>query len=151
MPDAGRATGIWWFVRQDEEGWKRERLLIVVLDQQGQILGAGEALPDTLTAEHLRNILKGIPLAQAAGLISIHNQPRTRARASQSDSVIVECLRRAAEEIGIPLLDHATFRGGRVRSLADNSELLQPPQGKGVDLLTRQRRHTARQRHRPEQ
>jgi DNA repair protein RadC len=122
--DAGRATGIWWFVRQDAGGWKRERLLIVVLDQQRQILGAGEVPPGAVTAAHLRRILKGIPLAQAAGLITIHNQPGTRRRPSRGDAAIVACLRQAAEEIGVPLLDHAIFRGGRFHSLLNNSKLL---------------------------
>jgi DNA repair protein RadC len=121
---AGRATGIWWFVRQDDGGWKRERLLIVVLDHQQQILGAGEAPPGTVSAARLRRILKGIPLAQAAGLISIHNQPRRRLRPPRSDAAIVACLRQAAEEIGVPLLDHAIFRGGHFHSLANNSEPL---------------------------
>ena len=124
MRDAGRATGIWWFVRQDDGGWKRERLLIVVLDQQRQILGAGEVPLGTVTAAHLRRIMKGIPLTQAAGLVSIHNQPRIRLRPSRNDAAIVACLRQAAEEIGVPLLDHAIFRGGRFHSLANNSDLL---------------------------
>jgi DNA repair protein RadC len=142
--DAGCATGIWWFVRQNEGGWKRERLLIVVLDQNGQILGAGEAPLATMTAVRLRGILKDIPLARAAGLVSIHNQPKTRPRLPESDTALIACLRRSAEEIGVPLLDHAVFCDGRFHSLAD--QLLQPHR-KG-DVPAHHGPHPARPRRR---
>jgi DNA repair protein RadC len=108
-------------VREGEDAWKHERLLIMFLDEEQQIVGVGEVPAARVTAEHIRGILQNVPRARAAGFISVHGQPRVGGSGSVNDAALLKRLRTIAAEIGMPLLDHVRFRRGHCHSMVHRS------------------------------
>jgi DNA repair protein RadC len=67
---------------------------------------------------HPREVLKPAILASAAGIIVAHNHPSGDPTPSADDVEITKRLARAADIMGIPLLDHVIVgSGGRFESL----------------------------------
>jgi DNA repair protein RadC len=106
-------------VREPNAAWERERLLIVVLNRQQQIMAAGEIPPAGVTAARLRAVFKGVRLTQAGGLIGVHNRPGANPRSLESDAAMMRRLKRLASEFGVPLIDHVVFSRGRYHSTSD--------------------------------
>ena len=135
MPASRRSDGVWRFVRDDDAAWQRERLLIVVLNQQQAIASVREVPPGRRTIAGLRRVFRGTDFAQAAGLISIHYQPSASPLAS--DSAITMRLQAFAEELGVPLLDHLIFHRGRYDSMVNGRRAA--PSALGVATRARSR------------
>jgi DNA repair protein RadC len=98
-------------------------LLVVALDAQQRVVGTGELPLADVTAVRLRQALRAMHLAHPATFIAVHHQPRASAQPSPSDWLIAERLQQAADEIGLPLLDHFLFSQGRYHSLSGRGRL----------------------------
>jgi len=69
-------------------------------------------------------VFKAAILANAAALIAVHNHPSGDPTPSSSeDHAITERLRKAAELLGMSLLDHVVIGDGRYVSFADTGIL----------------------------
>lgn len=114
MPYKSSARRIWRLALENKGAWERERLLIVLLDGRERVVGVGEVPAGGATSAHVRAILRDIPPGKAVGFISVHSQPGESP--PPNDTALVARLEAIAEEIGLPLLDHVRFRGGRCQS-----------------------------------
>ena len=77
----------------------------------------------TGTAVDVRCVLREALLARATGLILCHNHPSGNARPSGPDDRLTQEMKRAAEAIGIRLLDHVIVCDGAYFSYADEGRL----------------------------
>ena len=113
-------TDLWQFVRQADEEWERERLLLVMLDARRDVIGVAEVNPANLSAARLRPLLKNIPLTDATALIGLHNQPRLSPHPSLNDHATTKRLARVANELGVEFVDHLVFSKGRLFSVGNS-------------------------------
>jgi DNA repair protein RadC len=119
VPGDERGPHLWRFARERGAAWERERLFIVALDGAYKIMAVGETTRQHLSTTRLRKLLEDVPLAQVAMLVCVHHQARVNPESSKEDEAIAQRLRRAADRLGIRLLDHVIFCRGRYRSLGD--------------------------------
>ena len=86
----------------------RERVVMVVLDNAGGIIGyEDESIGDLNSAAfHPRELMKFAILSNAAGAILLHNHPSGNTNPSTQDIVATERLKKAFDIMGIRLLDH---------------------------------------------
>jgi DNA repair protein RadC len=113
----GRGTDIWRLVQQQRADWMRERLLVVALDERQRVVGTGELPLTELTPVRLRGVLEAMHLTQPVTFIAVHQQARASRQPSPGDSLIAKQLRHAADEVGMPLVDHFLFSHGRYHSI----------------------------------
>lgn len=86
----------------------REHLLAIFTDAHGATIAINTVSIGTLTASlvHPREVFKAAILAQAAGIVLVHNHPSGRAEPSDDDKETTRRLRKAGELMGIPVVDH---------------------------------------------
>jgi len=87
---------------------KQEVFLILMLDNKNKILGLKEICIGILDASiiHPREIFKPAIKNSASKIILVHNHPSGDPNPSNEDIEVTEQLKKAGEEIGIPILDH---------------------------------------------
>lgn len=109
-------------LREEMLSWDRERFLALLLDGRNKLLGIDEVSKGSLGASivHPRELFKAAILANAAAIICAHNHPSGDPTPSAEDRRITERLRRAAEVLGIPILDHVVIGNPSFYSFADN-------------------------------
>jgi DNA repair protein RadC len=110
------------FLRDEMLSSDRERFLTLLLDGKNKLLGVEVVSTGSLSSSivHPREVFKGAILANAAALICAHNHPSGDPTPSAEDRRITERLRRAAEVVGIPILDHVVIGNPSYYSFADN-------------------------------
>jgi DNA repair protein RadC len=93
----------------------------VLVDGRHKVIGLDEVSTGTLTASlvHPREISKAAILANAGGIVLVHNHPSGDPSPSTEDREITSRLKQAAEIIGIPILDHVVLGHDRFHSFAD--------------------------------
>jgi DNA repair protein RadC len=87
---------------------RRVRIQPVLLTGQNYILGIGPISIGTLTSTlvHLREVWKGIVLANAAGFLCVHNHLTANPAPSPEDKAMTKQIRDLAELCDVPFLDH---------------------------------------------
>jgi DNA repair protein RadC len=85
-----------------------EVMLAFYLNSQNVVVGWQEVSRGLVDAAlvHPREIYKAAILANASGVIIVHNHPSGNATPSYEDRKISESLKKAGEIVGIRLLDH---------------------------------------------
>jgi DNA repair protein RadC len=91
----------------------QERFIALHLDIKNrlksyQLVGLGTV---TACPVGVAEILKGVLLANGAGLLAAHNHPSGDPGPSKEDNLLTERLRDACQLIDIPLLDHVIVAG----------------------------------------
>ena len=109
-------------LREEMLTWDRERFVALLLDGGNKLLGIDEVSKGSLGASivHPRELFKAAILANAAAIICAHNHPSGDPTPSAEDRRITERIRRAAEILGIPVLDHVVIGDPSYYSFADN-------------------------------
>ncbi len=85
----------------------REVCLVFLVDSKNRIIGVNTVSIGTLNSSlvHPREVLKPAILANACGIIFVHNHPSADPTPSEMDLDMFKRLRAAGELIGIDLLD----------------------------------------------
>lgn len=101
-------------------GRDREHCVAALLDTKHRLLTV--ALVSIGTIDHTfmspREILREALLANAAAIVVAHNHPSGDAEPSKDDEAVTRRLSKAAEVVGIELLDHLVVADGQWTSLA---------------------------------
>lgn len=101
-------------------GADRERCVAALLDTKHRLLRTVTVSVGSLDHTFMapREVLRDALLANAAALVLAHNHPSGDPEPSRDDELITRRLVRAAEVVGIDLLDHLVIGGERWVSLA---------------------------------
>lgn len=97
------------------ENYDQEVLVLIMLDQKTRIKQEKMLYKGTYDSFSIdiRQILQEIVLAKAKSFILIHNHPDEEKEPSQNDIIATKTIQKAAENLGIKLLDHVIiYRGG---------------------------------------
>jgi DNA repair protein RadC len=119
-PVIGGAEDVYRLLRRRLSGRDREHFVVLLLSSRHAVLAIETVSVGSLNASivHPREVLKPAILASAAGIIVAHNHPSGDPTPSADDVEITKRLARAADIMGIPLLDHVIVgSGGRFESL----------------------------------
>jgi DNA repair protein RadC len=102
-----------------------EVFAVLFLDSQNRLLAADELFRGTLnqTAVYPREVVRRALEHNAAAVILAHNHPSGVAEPSQADRLLTEALRRALQQLDIPVLDHLIVAAGRTYSFAEHGLL----------------------------
>ena len=94
------------FVRELEDS-DRERFVVIWLDTKNRVLGVENVSTGSINQAivHPREALKGAVLANAAGVILVHNHPSGIPQPSLEDDELVAKLREVFKLVGIQVLD----------------------------------------------
>lgn len=101
-------------------GSDRERCVAALLDTKHRLLRTVTVSVGSLDHTFMspREVLRDALLANAAAVVLAHNHPSGDPEPSRDDELITRRLVRAAEVVGIDLLDHLVVGGSRWISLA---------------------------------
>lgn len=101
-------------------GADRERCVAALLDTKHRLLDTVTVSVGSIDHTFMspREVLRDALLANAAALVLAHNHPSGDPEPSRDDELITRRLVRAAEVVGIDLLDHLVVGGSRWVSLA---------------------------------
>ncbi len=104
-----------------------EEFRVLLLDGANRVVCGERVSQGILNASlaHPREVFKFAVDHRAAGVILLHNHPSGEAAPSAEDRRITEQLRRAGEDLGIPVLDHVIVAGNGYFSFAKEG-LLKP-------------------------
>lgn len=117
---------IWHFLKDEARTWDRERFLVLALDARHRVLGIEEVSVGTVSASlvHPRECFKALLLANATAFVLVHNHPSGDPLPSSEDRTVTERLKRAAELLGLVLVDHVVLGSDGYYSFAEAGELL---------------------------
>ena len=101
--------------------YDREHMIIVCLDPKLRITAVHTISIGTLTASivHPREIFKIACVANASGMMMIHNHPSGDTTPSDEDNRITERIEECGKIMGIPLVDHLIIGRTDYYSYAD--------------------------------
>ena len=101
-------------------GADRERCVAALVDTKHRLLRTVTVSIGSLDHTFMspREVLRDALLANAAAVVLAHNHPSGDPEPSRDDELITRRLVRAAEVVGIDLLDHLVIGGSRWVSLA---------------------------------
>ena len=87
---------------------ERESFVVVALNAKNEPTHIEVVSTGSLTASivHPREVFKMAILANAHGVVCVHNHPSGDPRPSEEDRKITKRLKEAGELLGIPLIDH---------------------------------------------
>ena len=103
----------------------RERFYTVQLDARHQVCGVELVSQGAVDASIVtpREVYKSAILANASGLIIVHNHPSGVPAPSAEDRSITRLLKKGGELLGIPVLDHIIIGDEAFFSFADEGLL----------------------------
>ncbi len=103
----------------------RERFYAIHLDGRHQVCGVGLVSQGTVDASLIapREVYKSAILANASGLILLHNHPSGSANPSAEDQSITSTLCESGRLLGIPVLDHIIIGDHTYFSFAESGLL----------------------------
>ncbi len=104
---------------------KREMFFVVLLDARHRVLCEEVISIGSLTSSivHPREVFLPAIRESASAVVLIHNHPSGDARPSEEDIAVTGRLRRAAELIGITILDHLVIGDTEFTSLREQGVL----------------------------
>jgi DNA repair protein RadC len=102
-----------------------EVFVALFLDSQNRLLACDELFRGTLnqTAVYPREVVRRALEHNAAAVILAHNHPSGVAEPSHADRLLTDALRRALQQLDIPVPDHLIVAGGRTYSFAQHGLL----------------------------
>lgn len=94
-----------------------EHVFMFCLDVKGNVVGIHEIAHGTISGAVVRSadVFKRALLNNAKSIILLHNHPSGDITPSPEDKALTKNLTRAAEILGVPLLDHIIVGFGSVR------------------------------------
>jgi DNA repair protein RadC len=112
------------FLRLAREA-KQEEFHVVLLDEKHKVIKSEQITIGLLNQSlaHPREVLKPAVRESASALILVHNHPSGDPTPSQDDKAITKELKKAAEMIGVRILDHIILSKDRVLSMVDEKML----------------------------
>jgi DNA repair protein RadC len=108
------------FARLAREGAKEE-FHVVLLDQKHQVIRTEQVTVglSNQSLAHPREVFRPAIREAASALILLHNHPSGDPTPSQEDKTITKNLKRAAEVLGLRLIDHIILGKDRILSMAE--------------------------------
>jgi len=103
----------------------RECVAVALLDSAHRLnaIQAVHVGTSTHAPVGIADIFKAAILANASGIVMVHNHPSGRLEPSQDDLALTKRVKSAGEIIGIPLLDHVIVAGEGYVSLREQMVL----------------------------
>ena len=103
------------------EGADREHFAVIMLDTKNQVIGMNTMAIGVLSScpIHPREVFKPAILANAAGIVLVHNHPSGDPSPSQDDLLLTIRLREAGEVLGIQVIDHVILGYANYASLKE--------------------------------
>ena len=100
---------------------RRERLVALLLDSSGRLLGEREIETGTVdrAAVSPRNLVEKIVYLNATSVILVHNHPGGRAEASREDRALTARLSELGRSLGFRVLDHFIVAGAEIISFRE--------------------------------
>jgi DNA repair protein RadC len=107
------------------EGADREHFVVIMLDTKNQVIGINTVAIGVLAScpIHPREVFKPVILANAAGVILVHNHPSGDPNPSQDDLLLTHRLREAGEVLGIQVVDHVILGYANYASLKERGQI----------------------------
>ncbi len=123
------AASAWRLMRSVMEHLEHEELHAAYLDRRGRVLHLRRVTAgnDALTIVDPRQILRPAIQLGACSLVVAHNHPSGDPTPSAQDVEVTVRLARAADIVGVRLLDHLVLGAGRFVSLAEQGALIEYP------------------------
>jgi len=112
------------FMRLAREA-KQEEFHIVLLDEKHHVIKSEKITVGLLdkSLAHPREVFKPAVKESASALILVHNHPSGDPTPSQDDKTITKDLKRAAETLGLRILDHIILSKDKALSMAEERML----------------------------
>jgi DNA repair protein RadC len=112
------------FVRLAKEA-KQEEFHIVLLDEKHRVIKSEQITVGLLdkSLAHPREVFKPAVRESASALILVHNHPSGDPSPSQDDKTITKDLKKAAETLGLHILDHIILSKDKALSMAEERML----------------------------
>jgi len=112
------------FMRLAREA-KQEEFHIVLLDEKHQVIKSEQITVGLLdkSLAHPREVFKPAVKESASALILVHNHPSGDPTPSQDDKTITKDLKKAAETLGLRILDHIILSKDKALSMAQEKML----------------------------
>jgi DNA repair protein RadC len=112
------------FMRLAREA-KQEEFHIVLLDEKHRVIKSEQVTVGLLDKSlvHPREVFKPAIRESASALILVHNHPSGDPTPSQDDKTITKDLKRAAETLGLQILDHIILSKDKALSMAEEKLL----------------------------
>jgi DNA repair protein RadC len=112
------------FMRLAREA-KQEEFHIVLLDEKHRVIKSEQITVGLLdkSLAHPREVFKPAVKESASALILVHNHPSGDPTPSQDDRTITKDLKRAAETLGLQILDHIILCKDKALSMAEERML----------------------------
>jgi DNA repair protein RadC len=112
------------FMRLAREA-KQEEFHIVLLDEKHQVIKSEQITVGLLdkSLAHPREVFKPAVKESASALILVHNHPSGDPTPSQDDKTITKDLKKAAETLGLRILDHIILSKDKTLSMAEERML----------------------------
>ena len=106
------------------EGADREHFVVIMLDTKNRVIGMNTVAIGMLSScpIHPREVFKPAILANAAGIILLHNHPSGDPSPSQDDLLLTKRLREAGEVLGIRVVDHVILGYANYASLKERGQ-----------------------------
>jgi len=100
---------------------KQEELHVVLLDEKHNVIRSERITVGLLNKSlaHPREVLKPAIKESASALVLVHNHPSGDPTPSQDDKTITRELKKAAEILGIRILDHIIISKDKILSMVD--------------------------------
>jgi len=112
------------FMRLAREG-KQEEFHVVLLDEKHKVIKSEQVTVGLLSQclAHPREVFKPAIRESAVSIILVHNHPNGDPTPSQDDKIITKDLKKAAETLGIRILDHIIVSKDKTLSLLEEKLL----------------------------
>jgi DNA repair protein RadC len=116
------AAEIWLTFKHHFDAADREQFILLLLNTKNIPIGFHVVSVGSLTASivHPREVCKAIVLANAAGVVLMHNHPSGIPTPSTEDIAITRRLREIGDLLGVRVLDHIIFGDERFVSFVDD-------------------------------
>ena len=107
------------------EGADREHFVVIMLDTKNQVIGINTVAIGVLAScpIHPREVFKPAILANAAGVILLHNHPSGDPYPSQDDLLLTHRLKEAGKVLGIQVIDHVILGNMSYQSLKERGQI----------------------------
>jgi DNA repair protein RadC len=107
------------------EGADREHFVVIMLDTKNQVIGINTVAIGVLAScpVHPREVFKPAILANAAGIVLVHNHPSGDPYPSQDDLLLTSRLKEAGEVLGIQVVDHVILGYANYASLKERGQI----------------------------
>jgi DNA repair protein RadC len=108
------------FMRLAREA-KQEEFHVVLLDEKHHVIKSVQITVGLLDKSlvHPREVFKPAVRESASAIILVHNHPNGDPTPSQDDKTITRDLKKAAETLGLQILDHIILSKDKVLSMAE--------------------------------